>query len=163
MSDGNKSADGGAARAVLARAYVAKSVPAIDVPADVLSLPIEKRVERAIGLVLLAGVLVSAAFVLFGGAVYISRHGAQAAQYRVFVGEPSDLVSLSGVLDDVRKFSGRGIIQLGLMFLVGVQVVRIMLAGVLFMVERDHIFVVITAVVFALLMYGLLFEGRLVH
>jgi uncharacterized membrane protein len=163
MGQADKNSPGLASKLALDRAYVAESVPAIVLPADAPGLPIEKSIEKAIGLVLLVGVLASAAIVLFGGVVYIARHGAQVAQYQVFVGEPSDLRSLGGVLEDVGKFSGRGIIQLGLMLLVGIQIVRVLLAIVLFLLERDHTFVAITAVVFLLLIYGLLFEGRMVH
>jgi len=79
--------------------------------------------------VLLAGVLTSAAVVVFGGCVCVWRNGSQTVHYRVFRGEPSDLRTLSGVLEDIPKFSGRGIIQFGLLLLVAVQIVRVLLTG----------------------------------
>ncbi len=117
------------------------------------------RMERSIGAVLLVGVVASAFVVLFGGAVFVWRHGSVPVHYRIFRGEASDLRTLEGILGDLKAFSGRGIIQLGLMLLVAVQVIRIALAGLLFVLKRDWIFVAITIFVLGLLIFGLVFEG----
>ena len=118
-----------------------------------------RRMEKLIGFVLLAGVLASAAIVLFGGALYMWRHGSTPVHYRIFRGEPSDLRNLAGIWKDFREGSGRGAIQFGLMLLVGVQVIRVALTGVLFLLNRDKIFVVITFLVLAMLSYALFFAG----
>ncbi len=114
------------------------------------------KTENLIGTVLLVGVLASALVVLAGGGVFLSHHGRAPVHYRVFRGEPSDLCTPAGVLRDVRAGSGRGLIQLGLMLLVAVQVVRVALAGLLFALNGDRLFTAITAFVLGLLMYGLL-------
>ena len=118
-------------------------------------------VERLIGTTLLAGVLASTFLVLFGGLVYVSRHSTEVVDYRVFRGEYSDLRTPHGVLESVKGFSGRGIVQFGLMLLVGFQVVRVMVTGLLFLSNRDWVFVGITAAVLVLLAYGLLYESGL--
>jgi uncharacterized membrane protein len=119
-----------------------------------------RRMERLIGFVLLAGVLTSAAIVFFGGALYMWRHGSTPVHYRIFRGEPSDLRSLSGIWKDFTEGSGRGAIQFGLMLLVGIQVIRVALTGILFLLNRDKVFVVITFLVLALLSYALFFAGE---
>lgn len=119
-----------------------------------------RRMEKVIGFVLLAGVLTSAAIVLFGGILYMWRHGATPVHYRIFRGEPSDLRSLSGIWKDFEHGSGRGAIQFGLMLLVGIQVIRVALTGILFLLNRDRIFVVITFLVLALLTYALFLAGE---
>jgi uncharacterized membrane protein len=119
-----------------------------------------RRMEKLIGIVLLAGVLLSAFIVLFGGVLYMWRHGATPVHYRIFRGEPSDLRSLAGIWKDFEHESGRGTIQLGLMLLVGVQLVRVVLTGILFLLNRDKAFMVITVLVFALLTYALFFAGE---
>ena len=119
-----------------------------------------RRMERLIGLLLLAGVLASAMTVLLGGALFLWRHGSAPVHYRVFRGEPSDLKTLEGIWGDAKVGSGRGIIQLGLMLLVGVQVVRVALTGALFLLNKDRVFVVITFLVLGLLAYALFFAGR---
>lgn len=119
-----------------------------------------RRMEKLIGYVLLAGVLASATIVLFGGALYMWRHGSTPVHYRIFRGEPSDLRSLAGIWKDFTEGSGRGAIQFGLMLLVGIQVIRVALTGVLFLLNRDKIFVVITFLVLAMLSYALFFAGE---
>src|SRR5271157_4410277 len=121
------------------------------------------QMERLIGVTLLVGVLVSTFVVLLGGVIYVSRHASMTTDYRVFRGEPSDLRSLTGIGKDVKAFSGRGMIQFGLILLVGLQVVRVVLTGVLFLVGRDRVFVAITTIVLALLAYGLIFESAGAH
>ena len=118
-----------------------------------------RRMEKLIGFVLLAGVLTSAAAVLFGGAVYMWRHGASPVHYRIFRGEPSDLRNLAGIWKDFEHGSGRGAIQFGLMLLVGIQLIRVALTGVLFLLNRDTVFVVITFLVLTMLTYALFFVG----
>ncbi len=119
-----------------------------------------RRMEKLIGIVLLTGVLASAAIVLFGGALYMWRHGSSPVHYRIFRGEPSDLRSLAGIWKDFEAGSGRGAIQLGLMLLVGVQLVRVALTGILFLLNRDKIFVIITFLVFAMLTYAVFLAGE---
>jgi uncharacterized membrane protein len=121
------------------------------------------RMEKLIGTVLLVGVLVSTAIVAFGGVVYLVRHSSSPVHYRIFRGEPSDLRTLQGISDDLATFSGRGIIQLGLMLLVAVQVVRVVLTGVLFGMNRDRVFVVVSTLVLVLLLYGLFWESAVAH
>jgi uncharacterized membrane protein len=121
------------------------------------------QMERLIGVTLLVGVLASTFVVLLGGVIYVSRHASMTTDYRVFRGEPSDLRSLTGIGNDVKALSGRGMIQFGLILLVGLQVVRVALTGVLFLIGRDRVFVAITTIVLALLAYGLIFESAGAH
>jgi uncharacterized membrane protein len=119
-----------------------------------------RRMEKLIGLLLLVGVLTSAVIVLAGGVIFLWRHGSSPVHYRVFRGEPSDLRTLAGIWGDAQALSGRGIIQFGLVLLVAVQVVRVGLTGVLFLLNRDGKFVAITSMVLFLLAYALFFAGR---
>jgi uncharacterized membrane protein len=132
-------------------------------PAAEVEQPSTVRVERLIGVTLLAGVLTSTLIVLSGGLVYVWRHSHLAVHYRVFRGEPSDLRHLSGILHDVKALTGRGIIQLGLILLVCLQVLRVVLTGVLFLTVRDRLYVLLSAIVLALLAYGLVVESIVRH
>jgi uncharacterized membrane protein len=130
-------------------------IPVIEVPEPSARPPVEDRMQRVISLVLLFGVLASAALVVLGGLFYVSRHAMVTTDYQVFRGTPSELRTFRGVMTAALRFSGRGMIQLGLMLLVGVQVVRVFLTGILFALERDRIFVGISGIVFVLLMFGI--------
>lgn len=119
-----------------------------------------RRIEKLMGVVLLVGVLLSAVTVLVGGFIFLWRHGSAPVHYRIFRGEPSDLRTLTGIWSDVEGGSGRGIIQCGLLLLVGVQLVRVALTDFLFLMNRDKAFVLISSLVLALLTYALFFAGR---
>ena len=121
------------------------------------------QMEKLIGLTLLAGVLASTIIVFLGGVVYVCRHSSAAVHYRVFRGEPSDLRTLAGIWADVKTFSGRGVIQLGLILLVCLQVARVILTGVLYLKIRDRLYVAISGIVLALLLYGLVIESAVRH
>jgi uncharacterized membrane protein len=114
------------------------------------------RVERAVGNLLRAGVLLAAAVVAAGGILYLVRHGGTVPDYRVFRGEPINLRSLSGILHTSLTESGRGIIQLGLLILVATPVARVAFTAIAFAVERDRTYVLVALLVLALLFKGLI-------
>jgi len=120
----------------------------------------DQMVEEWIGNLLRAGVTLSAAVVLFGACVYLARHGHETPHYRVFVGAPGDLRSVSGIWKSVLAFKGQGLIQLGLLLLIATPVARVAFSVVAFVIERDRLYVVVTLLVLAILTYSLM-GGRL--
>jgi len=115
----------------------------------------DQRVEVIIGNLLRAGVLLAAAVVLVGAAVYLVRHGSAAPHYAVFRGEPTDLRTPSGVIADAVALRGRGIIQLGLLLLLATPVARVAFSVFAFAMERDRLYVVVTLIVLAVLVFSL--------
>jgi uncharacterized membrane protein len=119
----------------------------------------DQRVEEIIGDLLRAGVIIAASVVALGGIVYLVRHGEEAPNYRMFLGEPAYLRGVSGIIAEARSFSGRGIIQLGLLLLVATPVARVIFSVAAFALQRDWTYVVITLIVLAALGYSLLGGG----
>jgi uncharacterized membrane protein len=115
----------------------------------------DQNVEELIGTVLRVGVTLAAAVVLFGGSVYVARHGGAVPQYHVFVGEPTDLRTVSGIVKDVLAFRGRGLIQLGLLFLIATPIARVAFSVAAFALQRDRLYVVVTLIVLSVLIYSL--------
>ena len=115
----------------------------------------DQRVEGIIGNLLRAGVLLAAAVVVLGGGIYLARHGSELPHYRVFRGEPNDLRTVSGILADACTFHGRNIIQLGLLLLIATPVVRVAFSVLAFALERDWLYVVVTLIVLAVLVFSL--------
>ncbi|MHB1040203.1 MAG: DUF1634 domain-containing protein [Desulfobacteria bacterium] len=115
----------------------------------------DERVERVIGALLRWGVILAAGVVLAGGAMYLVRHGATMPDYRVFSGEPSDLRNVSGIVAGAVSWHSRGLIQFGLLLLILVPVARVAFSVVAFAMQRDRIYVVVTLIVLAVLLYGL--------
>jgi uncharacterized membrane protein len=115
----------------------------------------ERGVARALATLLRTGVILAAAIVVIGGAVYLARHGGERPHYGVFRGEPSDLRSLAGILGDAAAASGRGLIQLGLVVLIATPVGRVAFAAAAFALQRDRTYVVVTLAVLGLLLLSL--------
>lgn len=115
----------------------------------------DKRIENILGNLLRAGVGIAALVVLCGGVIYLVRHGDATADYRVFQSEPLELRSVSGIVRNAFGVNGRGIIQLGLLFLIATPVARVIFSIWGFAAERDRMYVVFTVVVLAILLFSL--------
>jgi uncharacterized membrane protein len=116
----------------------------------------DRKVEEVIATLLRVGVLLSGGLVLFGGAIYLLRHGASPADYRVFRGEPSELRQIGGIVHEAGSFRGRGIIQLGLLLLIATPVGRVIFSIFGFAAEKDRLYVGLASVVLVILLYSLL-------
>jgi uncharacterized membrane protein len=119
----------------------------------------DHAIEQVIGRLLQIGVLISALVVVVGGVALLIRHGAVPADFRTFRGEPSELSTLGGIVRGARRLDSAAIIQLGLVLLIATPVMRVALTLVAFWMQRDRLYVYITAFVLTLLVYSLLW-GR---
>jgi uncharacterized membrane protein len=115
----------------------------------------DERVEDIIGNLLRAGVVLAAAVVLTGGVFYVKKYGHTQPRYGVFHGEPSDLRSVSQIFEQAISLHGRGLIQLGLLILIATPVARVAFSVVAFALERDWLYVAVTLIVLAVLLYSL--------
>jgi len=119
----------------------------------------DRRIEIILGNLLRTGVLISAAVVLSGACVYLSRHAHEPADYRVFRGEPSEYRTIRGVIQIVMNGRGRGLIQLGLLLLIATPIARVAFSVAGFAIERDRLYVAFTLIVLTILLYSLLGSG----
>jgi uncharacterized membrane protein len=115
----------------------------------------DEKIEVVVGNLLRAGVLLSAAVVVIGAVVYLTRHGHSPMEFQVFRGEPADLRSIWGILHSAFSLRGRGIIQLGLLLLIATPVARVAFSVFGFAKERDYMYVTFTATVFLILLYSM--------
>ncbi len=116
----------------------------------------DEYIESLIGTLLQWGVIISSSIVLFGGIVYIIRHGHAAPQYHVFIGEAETFRTVGGIVTDALKFHGRGIIQLGLLLLIATPVARVAFSIGAFAAERDRLYVAVATIVFIILICSLM-------
>lgn len=121
--------------------------------------PSDYAIEQLVGRLLQIGVLVSAVVTAIGGTMLLARQSAQAPSYDSFRGEPPMLSTLGGIIQGAAALDPRAIIQLGLLLLIVTPVLRVAFTLVAFLLQHDRKYVVITAIVLTLLLYGLLF-GR---
>jgi uncharacterized membrane protein len=115
----------------------------------------EKRMDAVMGRLLQTGVMVAATLVLAGGIVYLTRHAVPATDYRHFSGEPEEYRTLRGIGAEALALRGRGLIQLGLLVLIGTPVARVVFSVFAFLRQRDWTYVVVTLIVLGLLCFSL--------
>ena len=116
-------------------------------------------VEQLIGRLLQVGVMISAAVVLFGGALFLAQHGGAPVGFHEFSTTPTPLWSVGGILRGALALDSASIVQLGLVLLIATPVMRVALTLVAFAMQRDRLYVALTGVVLVLLLYGLIW-GR---
>jgi uncharacterized membrane protein len=115
----------------------------------------DERVEKILGDLLRSGVIAAALVVLAGGVVYLFRHGAKPPDYSIFHGVPAEFSSVRGILTSVLELRSRGLIQLGLLLLIATPVARVVFSVFAFVVQRDRVYIVITLIVLAVLIFSL--------
>lgn len=115
----------------------------------------DQQVEQTIGNLLRIGLIMATVVVATGAVIYLTRHGSEQPDYRVFRGEPADLRGIGGILHDAAALSGRGLIQLGLLLLLATPVARVAFSILAFALQRDRLYVGVTVVVLGVLLYSI--------
>jgi uncharacterized membrane protein len=116
----------------------------------------DESIEIVLGDLLRWGTIISAIVIALGGAAYLWASGGDTPHYGTFRGEPSDLRSMPGIVASAWHLDTRGLIQLGILLLVGTPIARVIGALVAFALRRDATYVVVSSLVLAALLYGLL-------
>ena len=116
----------------------------------------DRRMETVMGRLLQVGVLLASFVMLIGGILYMRAHHGEMPNYRVFSSEPLRLRHFGGVVEGIRVGDPAAIIQLAVLLLIATPVARVVFALFAFLIEKDKLFVVISSVVLAVLLYGFL-------
>jgi len=113
------------------------------------------KLEQIIGNLLRAGVVLSAVVVFAGGVMYLVQHGSQPVNYRTFQPPSTQLRSVEGTIGEAMKLDSDGIMQLGLLLLILTPIARVAFSALGFGMEGDRMYVGITLVVLAVLIFSL--------
>jgi uncharacterized membrane protein len=117
--------------------------------------PTDQQFEIFLGKLLRTGVLIAALIVLAGGMWFLSEaHGAR-REYKTFRGVPAELSSLPAIVRGAIGGQALALIQLGILVLIATPVARVLFSMLGFGLERDWMYVGVTAIVLALLLYTL--------
>ncbi len=116
----------------------------------------DRQAEQLVGRILQIGVLLSALVVAAGGAGYLWRDGSKPAGHHEFHPEPERLRNPQEIVQQAAGLHPRAIIQLGVLLLILTPVARVAFSVLVFLVQRDVKFVVITVFVLAMLLLSLL-------
>jgi uncharacterized membrane protein len=109
-----------------------------------------------LGRLLQGGVLVAAGLVLAGGVLYLVKYGSTHPNYARFLAEPEDLSHMTGIIRAAMAGRGRGLIQLGCLVLIAMPVLRVAVSLLVFVLQRNRLYVLLTAFVLVLLLTGLM-------
>jgi uncharacterized membrane protein len=119
----------------------------------------DERLQVLIGRLLRWGVLLSALVVLAGGVLFLARHGHEHPDYSAFRGEPEWTRHPAAFIRALAHGAGQAWIELGLLLLMATPVARVALSVFVFLREGDRLYVGLTLVVLAVLLYSLWFSG----
>jgi uncharacterized membrane protein len=116
----------------------------------------DRSIERIVSLILRTGVLVSGTVVFVGGLFYLARHGHERVDYHTFRAQPRADRLVHEILAGAIALRGRSIIQLGVLLLLATPIARVAFSIVGFALERDRLYVLLTSIVLAILLYSLM-------
>jgi uncharacterized membrane protein len=108
-----------------------------------------------ISIILRSGVMASASLLLIGGILFVLQHPDAVFSFKSFAGEPERLREAGAILNEALQFKSRAVIQLGILILIATPVLRVIFSFIEFLLHKDWIFVVITAIVITTLFYSL--------
>jgi len=116
----------------------------------------DRRLDIIIGNLLRTGVLLAAAVVFVGAVAYLVQHHGDRVRYHPFTPGGAELRTLSGVTRSAAHFDSVGLMQFGLLLLIATPVARVVMAIAGFALERDRLYVVVSLIVLAVLLFSLM-------
>ena len=100
--------------------------------------------------------LLASAIVLIGGVLYLHANAGHPANFRTFLGEPADLRHPLQMMPLLAHGNPAAVIQAGLLLLIATPVARVVFAVIGFAIERDRLYVAVSLIVLAVLMFSIL-------
>lgn len=116
----------------------------------------DRRLEIIIGHLLRAGVLIAAGVVTVGALFFLAHNYSGRADFHTFAMESSKLRSMQSITISAAHLDSKAVIQFGLLLLIATPVARVALALAGFALERDRLYVVVSGIVLAVLLFSLL-------
>lgn len=121
-----------------------------------MAKPTDQQFEMFLGQLLRTGVLIAALIAFVGGVWFLRYFGGARHDYRTFHGVPDEFTHVSQIYHGAIGWQPLAIIQLGILVLIATPVARVLFSMLGFALERDWMYVAITAIVLALLLYSLI-------
>jgi uncharacterized membrane protein len=116
---------------------------------------LSEKVDVWLASLLRGGTLLAAFVLLIAGAMYLARHGQDTPSYVTFHGEPRELKSIDGIVHSARTGNREALVMVGLLLLIATPIARVIGCVLAFVVERDLTYIVVSLVVLAGLLFGL--------
>jgi len=116
----------------------------------------DQRLDQALGNLLRGGVVLAAAVTLLGGIAYVAAFWDTRSDHHTLQEQPEHLRKPVGIVRCALTLDARCVIQFGLLLLIATPVARVAFTVFAFTRQGDWTYVVVTFIVLALLVYGLL-------
>ena len=118
----------------------------------------EKDFQSIIGNLLRYGVWISLSVAFIGGIVYLMHHGNEIEDYSVFQENDKNIFKvIAGIYEGVIQRKGDSIIFFGIILLFLTPVFRVLLSLFSFLLEKDYLYVAITAIVIGIIILSISF------
>lgn len=130
----------------------------VEYPPDRPEAPSGPGLEIWISYVLRVGVIIAAVIILIGLVLLIARGpagGGQTSLHQIVGKEQQMTVRPAVILHGVAAGNAVNIIQLGIFALILTPVTRVAMTVVLFALQREKVFTIVTLTVFLILLFGL--------
>lgn len=111
----------------------------------------KRDAELLIGKLMLTCILISMTILVYGAILYFVQHGHGLIQDQTFSAEPQQLIVFKTIWQGALANDSESILMLGLLFVIAGQVLRVFLTMILFGIQRDIKFVVLSLAVFVTL------------
>ena len=118
--------------------------------------PTDQQFEIFLGHLLRTGVIIAALIVFAGGVWFLAQSSGARKDYRTFRGLPVELNHVPQIFHGAMTWQPLAVIQLGILVLIATPVARVLFSMLGFALQRDWMYVSVTAIVLALLLYGLI-------
>ena len=115
----------------------------------------DARMRNIMGTLLRVGVFSAAFLVVSGGVLFFIQHPKEIFDFTTFKGEPAKFRQVHLIVKEAFDLRGRDVIQLGLLLLIATPVARVIFSLIGFLIEKDWIYVAITAIVLMILTVSL--------
>ncbi len=119
--------------------------------------PSDQQVDIIIGQVLRGGVLLSSAVTFIGLVLYLAHHSTSMPDYRTFHSINGKLRHIRELFPDAFHGNPLAIIQVGILLLIATPVARVAFLVGAFALERDKLYVAVSGLVLAVLLYSIIF------
>ncbi len=120
-----------------------------------MNRPTDHDLDLSVAAMLRIGVTLAAVFVFAGGVLSLRDPRSTPADYTHFHAGSEALRSVSGIFHGAIHLDPQSIIQLGLVFLIATPVARVVLCIIGFARQRSMLYVAISSIVLAILIFSL--------
>lgn len=124
----------------------------------------QRDMELVIGKLLRYGVITACTITVLGGIIYLFQHQGTIPDYKAIPGHHDEFIGVAAYLRDIStifprmfRFDGAAIVQFGVIVLIATPVLRVLFSLIAFYIERDKLYVVISAIVLVIILCNMIF------